>query len=193
MEGLQAMECHKFTGPDEKERYNNIFRYLDPGGEGSVSTDEWQILGQLWKEFVLTIEEFVQFLIFAFGEDLQNAWERMDEDGGGEISEEEFYEICEKIGYFGPGRVVFALLDSSDDGNISWDEFEVLNTYKPGAKPEKRVEVKRASKEKASNLGISQDELSELQRQYSEGGSKEGSRPSSKASSKRGSVSSKKN
>ena len=31
---------------------------------------------------------------------------------------------CE--GYFGPARVVFALLDGSDDGNISWDEFQEL-------------------------------------------------------------------
>lgn len=29
-------------------------------------------------------------------------------------------------GYFGPARVVFALLDGSDDGNISWEEFEEL-------------------------------------------------------------------
>ena len=29
-------------------------------------------------------------------------------------------------GYFGPARVVFALLDGSDDGNISWDEFREL-------------------------------------------------------------------
>lgn len=29
-------------------------------------------------------------------------------------------------GYFGPARVVFALLDGSDDGNISWEEFQEL-------------------------------------------------------------------
>jgi len=34
--------------------------------------------------------------------------------------------VTPAAGYFGPARVVFALLDGSDDGNISWDEFREL-------------------------------------------------------------------
>lgn len=40
----------RFKGPNEKERIGAVFRYLDPGGEGNVSIQEWQILDQLWKE-----------------------------------------------------------------------------------------------------------------------------------------------
>eukprot|EP00931_Biecheleriopsis_adriatica_P070532 TRINITY_DN44294_c0_g1_i1.p1 TRINITY_DN44294_c0_g1~~TRINITY_DN44294_c0_g1_i1.p1 ORF type:complete len:293 (-),score=56.55 TRINITY_DN44294_c0_g1_i1:53-859(-) len=128
--GLKDIGCHKFDGPDEKERIGAVFRYLDPGGEGTVSLNEWQILGQLWDEFELSIREFVQFLEFVFGENLEVAWEGLDDDGSGELNEEEWFEAVKRIGYFGPARVVFALLDSSDDGNISWDEFKILENYK---------------------------------------------------------------
>ncbi|CAK9111135.1 unnamed protein product, partial [Durusdinium trenchii] len=124
--GLRDIGCHKFRGPNEKERIGAVFRYLDPGGEGNVSLQEWQILDQLWKEFVLSIQEFVQFLIYAFGDELEFAWEELDDDGSGELSEDEWFGAVKRIGYFGPARVVFALLDGSDDGNISWDEFSEL-------------------------------------------------------------------
>jgi len=138
-EGLDAMGCHKFDKKkgdkaDQRtkaQRIDSIFRYLDPGCEGSVSEQEWAVLDQLWKEFDMSIKEFVQFLILTFGKDLLWAWEALDDDESGELSEEEFLQAVEKIGYFGPAKVVFALLDSSDDGNISFDEFEVLDKYKP--------------------------------------------------------------
>ncbi|CAE7711804.1 Vti1b, partial [Symbiodinium necroappetens] len=127
--GLKDIGCFKFKGPNEKERIGAVFRYLDPGGEGNVSLQEWQILDQLWKEFVLSIQEFVQFLIFVFGEDLEEAWITLDDDESGELSEDEWNKAVADIGYFGPSRVVFALLDGSDDGNISYDEFKVLEKY----------------------------------------------------------------
>jgi len=129
--GLKDIGCFKFKGPNEKERIGAVFRYLDPGGEGNVSLQEWQILDQLWKEFVLSIQEFVQFLIFVFGEDLEEAWITLDDDESGELSEDEWNKAVADIGYFGPSRVVFALLDGSDDGNISYDEFKVLEKYRP--------------------------------------------------------------
>jgi len=88
------------------------------------------ILDQLWKELDLSIREFVQFLCMMFGDDLDDAWEMLDEDGGGELDLEEWLGAVDKIGYFGPAKCVFSLLDSSDDGNISIDEFQVLNKYK---------------------------------------------------------------
>eukprot|EP00435_Cladocopium_sp_Y103_P051044 s472_g15.t1 len=132
--GIRDIGCHKFKGPNEKERIAAVFRYLDPGGEGNVSIQEWQILDQLWKEFVLSIQEFVQFLIYAFGDELEFAWEELDDDGSGELSEDEWFQAVKRIGYFGPARVVFALLDGSDDGNISWDEFRELEKYRPKKK-----------------------------------------------------------
>ncbi|CAE8707736.1 unnamed protein product, partial [Polarella glacialis] len=95
---------------------------------------EWRILGQLWKEFDLTIREFCQFLVIAFGDSLEDAWSGLDDDGSGIISEEEWFQCVESIGYFGPARVVFALLDSSDDGDISYTEFSELQKYMPKPK-----------------------------------------------------------
>jgi len=132
--GIRDIGCHKFKGVNEKERIAAVFRYLDPGGEGNVSIQEWQILDQLWKEFVLSIQEFVQFLIYAFGEELAFAWEELDDDGSNELSEDEWFQAVKRIGYFGPARVVFALLDGSDDGNISWEEFQELEKYRPKKK-----------------------------------------------------------
>jgi len=129
-EGLEEMGCEKFKGKDEGQRIATVFRYLDPGGEGSVSKDEFRILDQLWKELMLSIKEFVHFLILSFG-DLLLAWDELDDDGSGELTLEEWMQAVEKVGYFGPSKVVFALLDSTDDGNISFDEFEVLEQYKP--------------------------------------------------------------
>merc|ERR1719277_546277 len=56
-EGLEEMGCEKFKGKDEGTRILNVFRYLDPGGEGSVSKDEFRILDQLWKELMLSIKD----------------------------------------------------------------------------------------------------------------------------------------
>ena len=33
-----------------RTKLSEFQRYLDPGGEGNVSIQEWQILDQLWKE-----------------------------------------------------------------------------------------------------------------------------------------------
>jgi Ca2+-binding EF-hand superfamily protein len=137
--GIIKMGCKKFRGKHEKDRIGNIFRYLDRGMEGTISLKEWQLLDQLWQEFDLSIREFVHFLALAFGEDLpekegncgNTAWAKMDTDRSGGISQEEWRQAVENIGYFGPSRVVFALLDRDDDGVISYSEYEVLERYRP--------------------------------------------------------------
>jgi Ca2+-binding EF-hand superfamily protein len=130
-EGVEEMKCHKFVGKTATERIHGIFRYLDPGGEGSVSREEWGVMGQLWQEFELSVREFVDFLVRVFGPDLHVAWEYLDESGDGELDEDEWMQAVDRIGYFGPAKVVFGLLDNSDDGNISEEEFLVLIKYLP--------------------------------------------------------------
>jgi Ca2+-binding EF-hand superfamily protein len=129
-EGVHELGCKKFKGKDEKKRIADLFRYLDPGGEGSVSRDEWAVLDQLWQEFNLCIIEFVTFLQRQFGNDLDDSWAYLDDDGSGELTCEEWMQAVENIGFFGPSKVVFSLLDNSDDGSISIDEFKVLDQYK---------------------------------------------------------------
>jgi len=129
-DGLKEMGCHKFKGKDGPQRINAIFRYLDPGGEGSVSKEEWMVLDQLWKEYKLSVTEFVDFLQLTFGEDLSTAWSFIDSDGSGELSMDEWCGAITQIGYFGPAKVVFGLLDRSDDGAISLEEFSELEAYK---------------------------------------------------------------
>eukprot|EP00927_Polykrikos_kofoidii_P030640 TRINITY_DN2636_c1_g1_i1.p1 TRINITY_DN2636_c1_g1~~TRINITY_DN2636_c1_g1_i1.p1 ORF type:complete len:1333 (-),score=203.37 TRINITY_DN2636_c1_g1_i1:459-4457(-) len=130
-EGLETMKCYKFKGKDGLERMHSVFRYLDPGGEGSVSREEWGIMHQLWAEFELSVKEFVAFLVRKLGDDLAVVWAFLDEDGSGELDENEWLDSVRKLGYFGPAKVVFSLLDNSGDGNISLDEFWVLEKYLP--------------------------------------------------------------
>ena len=46
-------------------------------------------------------------------------WDTLDEDGSGEMDLDEFLNAVEKCGYFGPAKIVFSLLDSSDDGLVA--------------------------------------------------------------------------
>lgn len=128
-EGYRAMGCKKFAGPDERLKLKNVFRYLDPSGEGQVSKDEWGVLELLWKEIRLSISEFVQFCNRAFGNDLELWWSSLDEDGSGEIDEEEWVTALQDAGFFGPARPIFAYLDKDDEGTVSFDEFEALYEF----------------------------------------------------------------
>ncbi len=40
----------------------------------------------------------MQFLIYAFGEELEFAWEELDDDGSNELSEEEWFQAVKRIG-----------------------------------------------------------------------------------------------
>jgi Ca2+-binding EF-hand superfamily protein len=128
--GLEKLNFKKFEGKDERDRINTVFRYLDPGGEGTVSKAEWKIFEQLWREFDLSVREWVHFMMLAFGDDLPTIWSILDTENDGELSMEDWLQAADDIGYFGPAHIVFSLLDYSDDGSISFDEFEVLEKYK---------------------------------------------------------------
>jgi len=128
-EGARRIGCRKFKGADESQRLCSIFRYLDPSGEGKVSMSEWAVLQQIEQEIKLSIKEFVQFCERNFGPDLSSAWSFMDEDGGGEITVDEWTETCEKVQYFGPTMPIFKYIDKDDGGSIEEPEFKVLENF----------------------------------------------------------------
>jgi len=128
-EGARRIGCKKFKGADESQRLCSIFRYLDPSGEGKVSMSEWAVLSQVQQEIKLSIKEFVQFCERNFGPDLGDAWNFMDEDGGGEITVDEWTECCEKVQYFGPTMPIFKYIDKDDGGSIEEPEFKVLGNF----------------------------------------------------------------
>lgn len=139
-ESIADMKCKKFDGPDEKKRIETIFRYLDPSGEGEVSTQEFMVLDLLWKEMQLSICEFVQFLERNFqtpDEDegsiafLEEAWTYLDDDGSGEITRDEWsVAIVGKLKYFGPSAVIFGFIDKDDEDTVSMDEFMALEIFR---------------------------------------------------------------
>jgi hypothetical protein len=114
----------------ENKRIEGVFRYLDPTGEGTVSKHEWKILQCLWNEIKLSIEEFVQFCVRTFGQNLSDGWDFLDADGGGEIDLDEWVSACHELGYFGPTEPIFRYLDADNGGNIGKEEFEILEKYR---------------------------------------------------------------
>ncbi|CAE8628602.1 unnamed protein product [Polarella glacialis] len=143
-DGLESLGCKKFDGPEKIQsqsckwlwlshisRITEVFRYLDPGCEGSVSRMAglagqvtWIVLTQLWGEVELCITEFVGFLVRTssvrtYGSDLDQSWIHLDLDNSGEISLDEWVQAVTRIGYFGPVEVVFNLIDISGDGAIA--------------------------------------------------------------------------
>eukprot|EP00931_Biecheleriopsis_adriatica_P035263 TRINITY_DN20300_c0_g1_i2.p1 TRINITY_DN20300_c0_g1~~TRINITY_DN20300_c0_g1_i2.p1 ORF type:complete len:1477 (+),score=305.27 TRINITY_DN20300_c0_g1_i2:143-4573(+) len=126
--GIPAMKCKKFAGPNEADRIVSVFRYLDPDGGGLVSKQEWEVLQQIIEEIQLSIKEFVQFCLRAFGS-LEGAWKALDEDGSGEIDQSEWCSTLLRNGYFGLSRPIFSFIDMDDEGTVSWDEFVQLEKF----------------------------------------------------------------
>jgi Ca2+-binding EF-hand superfamily protein len=125
------MECKKFQGYDEMERIRTVFRSLDSSNEGEVSVDEFMVLEQMFNEILLSISEFVEFCLRTFGENLEEAWTYLDEDGSGEIERDEWVSACAHLGYCGPVHPIFKYLDKDDEGTVSGDEFQLLEKFKP--------------------------------------------------------------
>jgi len=96
---LTNMRCRKFNGPQERERVRDVFRYLDPSGEGLISHNEWRVLDQIFKEVQLCIKEFVQFCERTFGISWPKIWNAIDVDGSGEINAEEWKDIVRAMDF----------------------------------------------------------------------------------------------
>lgn len=128
-EGYHRMECKKFHGPDEKRRLQGVFRFMDASGEGQLSVAEFMVFDQMFKEILLSIEEFVEFCVRTFGDDPCDTWEFIDDDHSGEVDEEEWSAACNNIGYLGPVLPIFRFLDKDDEGTISLDEFLELEKF----------------------------------------------------------------
>lgn len=128
-EGYKGMGCHKFAGPQELERVRFLFRWLDPSGEGTVSKPEFMIFDQILREVQLSIEEFVEFCVRTFGDELEEAFLFLDADHSGEIDKTEWKDACKSIGYLGPCMSIFSYCDKDDEGTISMDEFLCLEKF----------------------------------------------------------------
>lgn len=111
----------------EEKRITNVFRYLDPSGEGQVSEQEWGVLDQLFKETHHSIREFVWFLDRTF-ENLDDAWEFLAKDAE-ELDKQAWGAASKSVGYHGPTRPIFSYLDKDGEGTVSCEEFQVLDKF----------------------------------------------------------------
>merc|ERR1711862_599322 len=116
---MGKMKFKKFRGADEADRLKGVFRFLDPGGEGSVSLHEWSVMDQLWQEIKLSINNFVAFLDRMF-EDFEDAWLFYSEDAD-EIKLDRWTQASLKGGYFGQVKPIFSYLDKDGEGSLSFE------------------------------------------------------------------------
>eukprot|EP00928_Gymnodinium_smaydae_P023163 TRINITY_DN19221_c1_g1_i2.p1 TRINITY_DN19221_c1_g1~~TRINITY_DN19221_c1_g1_i2.p1 ORF type:complete len:1317 (-),score=150.31 TRINITY_DN19221_c1_g1_i2:107-3715(-) len=123
IEALKGLECTKFRGSNEDQRIEHIFRYMDASNNGTISAEEWRILSQLWAEFNLCMSEFIQFLSCTFSGNMKEAWRELDIDGTDCLDLAEWSFAVREVGYFGPANLIFALMDTSGNGTISFQEF----------------------------------------------------------------------
>jgi hypothetical protein len=116
--------CKKFG--DEKlvhEKSRMIFRFLDSSSEGEISIAEWNELELLWKEIMLSIDEFKTFLDRTFHHSLRLAWDFFDCDGSGEIDIKEWCDAVRKVKYYGPVKQTFHYIDIDQQGTVDYKEF----------------------------------------------------------------------
>merc|ERR1711953_918859 len=96
----------------------------------TISLGEWSVLKFLWREIQLACLEFCNFLERTVGETLDSWWKTLDEDGSGEISFEEWTDICFRRGFFGATKQIFSFIDKDDEGNVSFEEFQALEIFR---------------------------------------------------------------
>lgn len=97
---------------DDPELLKIVHRCLDPDGQGDISTAEWHVVAQLWKELELSVIEFLRQVSRIYRGDLDQAFMELDADRNGTLDEHEFLEAAKTVGYFGPANLVFKFLSS---------------------------------------------------------------------------------
>jgi Ca2+-binding EF-hand superfamily protein len=93
-----------------------------------MTMTEWMVLDALCREIKYSIGEFVGFLDRTF-DNLDDAWNFLDDDQSGSLSFKEWTDAATSIGYFGPTRPIFSFLDKDDEGTISFTEFQLLREF----------------------------------------------------------------
>ena len=104
---------HEFKELGNQKYVEGVFRYLDTDGNGMILESEWNILAQLWKEVMLTVQEFAKCIArnhdFRFT-CLDEAWTTLDINGDDSVSAKEFDSGAFSMQFLGASRVVFKYL-----------------------------------------------------------------------------------
>lgn len=127
--GAKDLEFNVCAGPNEYDRLKAVFRFLDPNSEGTVTRSEWGALQALWREILLSIENFVAFLGRMFEDDFESAWEFLDAKHSGQVSMETWSHLCNSSGYFGMVEPIHTYLDKDCNGYVTQEEFMLLEDF----------------------------------------------------------------
>jgi Ca2+-binding EF-hand superfamily protein len=142
------LEIQKQEEEAEEKRLRTVFGYLDSGGEGSLSTKEFQILQEMWQEIRLSIIQFVGFIDRMFCGDLKIAWHHFDREREGEITAEKWRKACDRSGYCGPVKPIWRFLDYNDNGKVSFTEFKLLDKFRVELSDRDCFRILREAREK---------------------------------------------
>jgi Ca2+-binding EF-hand superfamily protein len=135
LDGMKALKMFVFKKKgkvnleEEQERLKTVFRFLDTSGEGLLSFGEWMVLGKIWAEVELSIQNFANFLLRMFGTDLDEAWDYFDTRGKGTVKLDQWQRGCMDSGYFGPSKQIFHFLDKDVNGQIDRHEMQIFEDF----------------------------------------------------------------
>lgn len=121
----ERLEFRKSKGPDEAQRVERIFRYLDPDGSGQISDIEWYKLSLILEEICRCIVDLVQHLHGTYGDAfLSLIWANFDRERRGRLNMEKWQDAAQRVGFFGPVDLAFRFLDSNNNGWVSAAEMK---------------------------------------------------------------------
>merc|ERR1712187_982991 len=83
-----------------------------------MSKNEFFVLELCWEEVRYFVAEFLRFCHRTFGDDLERTWNALNEGDGGSRDAQAWATALSRIGYRGPSRPTFSLLDTH--GEDSW-------------------------------------------------------------------------
>eukprot|EP00927_Polykrikos_kofoidii_P070531 TRINITY_DN668_c1_g1_i1.p1 TRINITY_DN668_c1_g1~~TRINITY_DN668_c1_g1_i1.p1 ORF type:complete len:1386 (-),score=199.98 TRINITY_DN668_c1_g1_i1:292-4449(-) len=142
-ESVTSMGCKRFKGHDSKQRITTLYRFLDMNCNGHVSIHEFLVLQQLYREIGLCIREFVNFVERAWGDDIQAIWAVVATDDSNDVSFQAWSDFCCDLGFSWHCRELFDFVDYDGRGAISFQEFEVLFTFRSVTDQEMLPPVRR--------------------------------------------------
>jgi len=134
-QGLEDLGWRKLKNPADhemKEQMLAIFRCLNASGHGTLTRSDWNILQEVTRDVDQSLAECAQYLIRIRGS-LEEAWSALDDSEQEEgLGREAWTEALRRLGYFGPGDVVFRFLTSADAASsrlVTYDKFCKLERF----------------------------------------------------------------
>eukprot|EP00927_Polykrikos_kofoidii_P047929 TRINITY_DN42204_c0_g1_i2.p1 TRINITY_DN42204_c0_g1~~TRINITY_DN42204_c0_g1_i2.p1 ORF type:complete len:187 (+),score=34.11 TRINITY_DN42204_c0_g1_i2:172-732(+) len=122
-------------GSDAISTLTAVYRFLDANNNSILTSKEFVILDGLWRELRQSMWEFVHIVVAKHCGSIEDAWDMIDVDKNGKISQEEFCDIVKLWGIDGRTEHIYSYLDRQGGGAVSKIEWLTLGDVPAVTKP----------------------------------------------------------